>query len=105
MQHRWPYSAAGSDLDPLLDRGGNLVDGLIDRNPITLLAATVPERDGASGHVIVTGQQHVRHLLLLRGPDLLLHTVGPGIDLNPDAALAHPRRDVLQVRHMMIGDR
>src|SRR5262249_51980376 len=76
-----------------------------DRDAVLLLTAPVAERDRARGDVVVPGQQHVRHLLPLRVPDLLLHPVVTGVDLGPDASLAQPARDLLQVRHVRVGDR
>src|SRR5690606_15669311 len=78
----------GSDLDAALDRADDLLDRLVDRHPVLLLAVAVAERHGTGRDVLVPGEQHVRDLGLLRVADLLLHPVVRGVHLDPDAPLA-----------------
>src|SRR5262249_58315173 len=67
-----------SDLDALLHGVDDLLDRLVDRNPVALFTTAVAERDRSGGNVIVACQQHVGHFLLLGGPDLLLHPLRAG---------------------------
>src|SRR5215467_10703828 len=90
-----PLADKRSDLDARLHGAGDLLDGLVDGDSVALLAAAVTERDGPRGDVVIARQQHVRHLLPLSGPDLLLHPVSTGVDLDPDTTLAQPGRNVL----------
>src|SRR5258708_36494664 len=95
----------GSDLDALLHGRDDLLDRLLNRHLVALVTIAVAERDGTGRDVVVAGQEHVRHLVLLSGPDLLLHPVRARVYVHPDPALAQPRGNVLQVLHVGIGDR
>jgi hypothetical protein len=84
---------------------GDLGDRLVDRYAVALLAVAVAEGHRAGSDVVVPGDQHERHLLLLRRADLLLHPVVGRVDVDPDAGGAKAARNVLEVRHVLVGDR
>src|SRR5690606_31550249 len=83
-----------SYLDPALDGVDDLGHGVVDRHAVVLRPVAVPERHGVLGAIFVARDEHVWHLLLLRGADLLLHPVVAGVDLGSDPPRPQPLRDV-----------
>ena len=94
MQHRSPADRHGLAATPVRPGSRSRTAATISAtasstgHAVLLLAVAVAERHRARGHVLVAGQQHERHLLLLRVADLLLHPVVARVDLDPDALRA-----------------
>src|SRR3954470_12087634 len=68
---------------PAGDVAGYLHDRVVDRDAATFDAVAVADRDRARLPGPLTGDEHERHLLLLRVQDLLLHPVVRVVDLDP----------------------
>src|SRR5690606_6100770 len=100
-----PDGTAALDLAALGDGGDDLRHRVLDRYPVLLGPVAVPERDRLRAGVLTAGDQDVGHLLLAGVADLLLHPVVGRVHLDPDAALAEPGRDALQVVVVLGRDR
>src|SRR3954454_11763824 len=70
---------------PAGDVAGDLEDRVVDRDTPAFDTVAVADRHRTGLHVAVTGDEHERHLLLLRVQDLLLHPVVRVVDLDPHA--------------------
>src|SRR3954465_756950 len=70
---------------PAGDVAGDLDDRVVDRHTATLDTIAAADRDCARLDVAVTGDEHERHLLVLRMQDLLLHPVIRVVDLDAHA--------------------
>src|SRR5271156_3594634 len=98
-------AGTGLHLDAVADGGDDLRDRLGGRDAVLLRPVAVAEGPPSLGHVVVARDQHVRDLLPLRAPDLLLHPVIARDDVDPDAVAAQLVRGLRQVRHVRLGDR
>src|SRR3954454_19485022 len=68
---------------PAGDVAGDLEDCVVDGDTPALDAVAVADRHRTGLHVTLTGDEHERHLLLLRVQNLLLHPVVGVVDLDP----------------------
>src|SRR6266853_4302263 len=70
-----------------------------------LLAGARPRRRGSGFDLAVAENQHVRDLLLLGRPDLVLHPVRAVVDLDPETAPAEDAGELVGCLDVPVGDR
>src|SRR5437763_1334225 len=81
--------------DPVREAPGDLGEDAADGDATPRDAVAVAQRDRARLDGPRPGDEHERHLVLLRAQDLLLHPVVAVVDLDPYADATQPLRDVV----------
>src|SRR5689334_10980175 len=94
-----------SDLGPAADGGQDLLDRLVHGYAVALAAVAVAEADRALAPVLLAGDQHVRHLGLAGGADLLRHAIVGAVHVDADAVLPQAIGDGVEVLDVLVTDR
>src|SRR4051794_18042944 len=99
-----PPSTAESD-SPLASLGGQAIGEGIPRFGRLLVTAAGSGRGRSGLHLAIAEDHHVRHLLALAEPDLVLHPAVGGVDLDTQPPRPKHACELLGGGDMAVGDR